>query len=227
MLSRLLESKARRNRSLFGMTVSIAAHVAVVVAAVHATAQSRPHSLQPAKVSIVPFVPQRPHTNPRDQEKRKPDSKLAVPKPVNPINFYPRIPPIDFMPPSLTSAADFRSGGISINNGPQVSDSIPAGAFRADQVERQVTVLPGAPAPRYPESLRAAGIEGSVLAQFTVNELGLVERDSVRFVRSDNVLFEESVRSALARMRFSPAEVAGRKVRQLVQMPFVFTLSGR
>jgi protein TonB len=33
------------------------------------------------------------------------------------------------------------------------------------------------------------------------------------------------VRRALARMRFVPAEAGGRKVSQLVEMPFVFTLS--
>jgi outer membrane biosynthesis protein TonB len=44
-------------------------------------------------------------------------------------------------------------------------------------------------------------------------------------VRSDSPLFDEAVRSALGRMRFAPAEIAGRKVRQLVEMPFVFALS--
>jgi protein TonB len=38
-------------------------------------------------------------------------------------------------------------------------------------------------------------------------------------------LFEDAVRVALRRMRFIPAEVGGRRVRQLVQMPFVFTLA--
>ena len=66
-----------------------------------------------------------------------------------------------------------------------------------------------------------------MVAEFTVNERGLVESDSVRFVRSDNVLFERSVRNVLRRMRFAPAEIGGRKVRQLVQMPFVFTLNDR
>jgi periplasmic protein TonB len=32
------------------------------------------------------------------------------------------------------------------------------------------------------------------------------------------------VRTALRRMRFVPAQIGGKKVRQLVQMPFVFTL---
>jgi periplasmic protein TonB len=103
----------------------------------------------------------------------------------------------------------------------------PAGAdhtFRADQVERQVSLQSGSAAPRYPESLRSAGIEGAVTARFVVSEKGIVESDSVVFVRSGNPLFEEAVRDALRRMRFVPAEVGGRKVRQLVEMPFIFTL---
>jgi periplasmic protein TonB len=44
-------------------------------------------------------------------------------------------------------------------------------------------------------------------------------------VRSDNRLFEDAVKEALRRMRFISAEAGGRKVRQLVQMPFVFTLA--
>ena len=70
-----------------------------------------------------------------------------------------------------------------------------------------------------------AGVEGKVAAQFVVDVEGRVETGTVRLVRSDNALFDEAVRVALARMRFTPAEIAGRKVRQLVEMPFVFALS--
>jgi outer membrane biosynthesis protein TonB len=44
-------------------------------------------------------------------------------------------------------------------------------------------------------------------------------------VQSDNDLFADAVRAALGRLRFTPAEVGGKKVSQLVQMPFVFTLN--
>jgi protein TonB len=64
-----------------------------------------------------------------------------------------------------------------------------------------------------------------VIALFVVSEAGRVEPATVRFTLSDNPLFEDAVKSALERMRFVPAEVGGRKVRQLVQMPFVFTLT--
>ena len=47
----------------------------------------------------------------------------------------------------------------------------------------------------------------------------------IKILSSDNLLFNDAVLSALGRMRFVPAEIGGKKVRQLVQMPFVFTLS--
>ena len=97
--------------------------------------------------------------------------------------------------------------------------------FRAEQVEKQVALVRGSAPPRYPEVLRSSGVEGQVIALFVVDEHGRSEEESIRFVRSDNRLFEDAVRIALRRMRFVPAEVGGRRVRQLVQMPFVFTLA--
>ena len=85
--------------------------------------------------------------------------------------------------------------------------------------------MPGSPAPRYPELLRSSGVEGQVMAEFVVDEQGKAVEKSVRIVRSDNALFEDAVRVAIRRMRFVAAEVGGRKVKQLVQMPFVFTLA--
>ena len=144
-----------------------------------------------------------------------------------PITFDPKLPPIDFTPPS-TSLTDFAYGIASTGTGTASASASPVnGTFSAEQVEKQVSVLAGAPMPSYPEVLRAAGVEGKVVAQFIVDERGLVESDSVRFLQSDNALFEASVRNVLRRMRFAPAEIGGRKVRQLVQMPFVFTLAVR
>jgi protein TonB len=73
--------------------------------------------------------------------------------------------------------------------------------------------------------LRNAGVEGQVIAEFVVDEQGRAEERSVRFVRGGNPLFEDAVRVALRRMRFISAEIGGRKVKQLVQMPFVFTIA--
>jgi protein TonB len=150
-----------------------------------------------------------------------------LPFPSLPI-FDPKLPPIDIPLPSPASPTDFaRDTPNTLATGRDQPGADSGATFRSDQVERQVGLLPGAPLPRYPEALRSAGIEGQVVAEFVVNELGRAEADSVRFVRSDNVLFEESVRNVLQRMRFTPAQIGGRNVRQLVRVPFVFTLGGR
>jgi protein TonB len=136
------------------------------------------------------------------------------------------IPPVGLSPPLQAAAPLAISGGSHDSSAAAATSRVAANEpFTGDQVERQVYLRPGSSPPRYPSSLRVAGIEGQVIALFVVSEAGRVELETVRFIQSDNPLFEDAVRSALERMRFVPAETGGRKVRQLVQMPFVFTLT--
>jgi protein TonB len=228
MLETLLESKARKGRSAGGAMVSVAGHTLVIAAAVYATAQARPAPERPREVISRFYVPRSPAPTPR--------AVPAAPRQAPPVGralifVEPKlsvdVPPIDVIG-SISKPDDFGAtaiGGASPVSGGEVGGGGYAAPLRADQVERQVAVVPGAAPPRYPEVLRSAGIEGQVTAQFVVDEQGRSEEESVRFLRSDNRLFEDAVLTALRRMRFIPAEVGGRKVRQLVQMPFVFTLS--
>lgn len=227
MLNRLLESKSRRSRSPMGVVASVSAHLAIIVIAVHATAQSRPRPTPLERFVIVPVVPKAL----REPGKSTQTHSRSAPVPTGQyvrIVIDPKLPALDFIPPSPTSPTDFSNVRIGTSDSDERgATKNPSGTFNADQVERQVSLLAAAPVPIYPEALRAAGIEGKVIAEFIVDERGLVESDSVRFVQSDNTLFEASVRNVLKRMRFAPAEIAGKKVRQLVQMPFVFTISVR
>jgi len=95
----------------------------------------------------------------------------------------------------------------------------------ADVVEKAVVALPGTAAPRYPSMLQSAGVDGSVRAQFVVDTLGRVEQGTFRALESTHDLFTASVREALARARFTPAQVGGRKVRQLVEQTFTFSIT--
>ena len=133
------------------------------------------------------------------------------------------------IPATLGRASDFTFGSVfgpavggPVHGNPERGDNVP---FLAAQVEKQVFLEPGSKPPRYPETLRAAGVEGRVVASFVVSDRGVVEEGSITILHSDNPLFDDAVRSALGRMRFVPAEIGGKKVRQLVQMPFLFTLS--
>ena len=91
------------------------------------------------------------------------------------------------------------------------------------QVEKPVTPLNNAP-PEYPGMLRSQGTTGTVMAQFVVGPDGTADVSTFRILGSPHDLFSAAVRNALPKMRFTPAEVGGRKVKQLVQQPFVFDL---
>lgn len=80
------------------------------------------------------------------------------------------------------------------------------------------------PEAAYPPSLRAAQLEGTVLAEFVVDTLGRVEQEHFGIVGSTDPLFSSAVREALARTVFRPAILRGRRVRQLVREPFEFRL---
>jgi protein TonB len=94
------------------------------------------------------------------------------------------------------------------------------------QVAKHVTVKAGNPPPRYPDMLRSTNIEGEVLAQFVVDTMGRADTTTFKVLRSTHDMFTASVRSVLPGYQFTPAEITGgRKVKQLVQMPFQFNLS--
>ena len=93
------------------------------------------------------------------------------------------------------------------------------------QLDKQVGMLPNQPHPKYPQSMRDLGIEGEVLAQFVVDSTGRPEMWTFKILRSPHQDFSAAVRAAVALMRFTPAEIGGRKVMQMTQMPFVFGLN--
>jgi TonB family protein len=96
--------------------------------------------------------------------------------------------------------------------------------FREFQVEQEVSPAPNNPSPRYPDSLRAANVEGEVVAQFVVDTMGRADMTSFKVLKETHPMFTSAVRSALPQMKFNAAEVGGRKVKQLLQMPFQFSL---
>jgi hypothetical protein len=62
--------------------------------------------------------------------------------------------------------------------------------------------------------------------EFVVDTTGKAEMRTFKALRSTHAEFTFEVRAVVPRMDFSPAVLHGRKVRQLVQMPFHFCLNG-
>ena len=94
------------------------------------------------------------------------------------------------------------------------------------EVDKPVLPIRGSPQPRYPEELRRAGISGCVLAQFIVDTTGRADRGTMRVLVYSDREFVRAVWEAMPLMRFTPAEVRGRKVPQIVNEPFSFTIKG-
>ena len=89
------------------------------------------------------------------------------------------------------------------------------------QVEQQVKPR-SVRTPVYPERLRSAGVEGQVLVQFVVDESGNAQMSTFKVLKSTDNELTDSVRRAVSGSSYLPAEVRGKKVKQLVQQPFVF-----
>jgi len=82
---------------------------------------------------------------------------------------------------------------------------------RADEPSLIPPVLIGsAPTPRFPDDLRARGVDGVVVVRFKVDDQGRVDPASMQVVRSPHELFTEAVRGTLARLRFQPARTTAR-----------------
>lgn len=92
------------------------------------------------------------------------------------------------------------------------------------QVEVPVMAAPGSTGPVYPAELKAAGKEGQVLAMFVVNEQGAAEALSIKILKADDPQFEAAVKAAIPTMKFIPASIGGKIVKQLVQQPFQFDM---
>lgn len=100
-------------------------------------------------------------------------------------------------------------------------------AYTADQVDSQAVAYPGLPVSiAYPPSLFASGLGGTVVAEFIVNERGLVQPGTIGIVSSPHPQLSEAVRAALERAVFRPAVRRGLVVRQVVHQPFFFVPSG-
>ncbi len=235
MFNNLIESKPTKQRSVGASMVSTVFHALVIAGSIIATANAGMEEEEEVvqKVDFVEVKQDEPPPPEPDQAPPPPDVVAAPPPPKGfqvlaaPVNIPDVIPEID-LSKAITNEDDFSGRGVAGGTSTGVVGGVaPVNTdqtFFDFQVEKPAASAPGSPGPRYPDILRSGGVEGEVLAQFEVDTLGRVNISSFRVLRSTHALFEQAVRSSLPNMRFLPAEIGGRKVRQLVQQPFVFNL---
>lgn len=239
MFNNLLESKAKKQKRLGGTITSVVVHVGILAALVVVTKNAGviKEKITSQKVDFVEVKKDEPKAPEPEKAPPPPDMVAAPPPPKGfqtlqaPIEIPDIIPDID-LSKAVTDAADFSgkgvkgglASGVVGGTGPVVQQD-PDQPYFDFQVEKPAATMPGQQGPAYPDMLRTAGIEGTVMAQFVVDTTGRADMSTFQALKSDNDLFTSAVKNALQRMRFLPAEVGGRKVKQLVQQSFQFALN--
>ena len=227
MFRTLVESDGKRRRRPGGTILSFLAHYALILGAIYASAEATTVEDSP-RVEKVEFIAE------VEVKKPEPPPEIAVAPPparrtlllIAPVVIPSVLPEID-LTQRATDPRDFIVTGPGNADTSSVARSTGVdekAAYTSFQVERPVMQAPNSATPAYPDVLRRAGVEGEALVSFVVDTTGRAEPGSFKVIRATHELFAASVRSALARMRFIPAEIGDQKVRQLVQQPYSFAI---
>ena len=234
MFENLIETKPKKPKTGKQLLLSVVVHLVAIGAAVYGTLEAK-EAIEKPKAEKVEFVEMKKEEPPPPENKPPPPPEVvAAPPPPKgfqvltaPIKIPDVLPEID-LTKKVTDEADFTGKGVAggiakgvVGGTAPVADQ----TYFEFQVEKQVAQIPGSINLRYPDMLRSANVEGEVLAQFVVDTTGRVESNSIKILKSSHDLFTNAVQQALRSARYYPAEIGGRKVKQLVQQPFNFTLT--
>ena len=236
MFDNLLETQAKKERSAGGTAFSILAHVAIIAMAVYVTGKGVAEAVEEAREEKIDFVEvKQEEVKPETPPPPPPDAVLAPPIAKGfqvltaPVEIPDVLPDIDLSKRAMNEADSSGkgvAGGIAAGVAGGVPQAISSDAVMFEfQVEKQAAAAPGSPGPTYPEMLKQAGIEGQVLASFVVDTTGRADMSTFKVITSTHEQFTQAVRRALPQMRFLPAEVGNKKVKQLVQQPFGFAIT--
>jgi periplasmic protein TonB len=229
MFTALIESRSIRSRNQFGTAGSAAVHLGLIVLAVYATAAGAPMLDEkdlPTKLRWIKTTVSQP-TASRKSSDSHPSVTRAIPRlPQLSVSISAELPSVD-IPLGAVRADEFPGPGIGTVTDGQPG---PAGlssdrpAYSATEVDAPVGALAGSGKPAYPTTMRTAGIEGEVVAQFIVDRNGHVSTESIRILSATNELFAESVKRAIPKMKFVAARLRSEPVPQTVQQLFSFRL---
>jgi protein TonB len=235
MLRNLLESGAAPTRRAGGTAISVAAHTAAIALALVATARAtavKSDGDKPDRDLVYRVATPSVEKTTHSQRGRPLPSIFVVPPVIkgfpSPTIIPDHLPQIDLAPGPPSDFCFDCSGASLARSVLGDSDRLvhPRGGVYIDRlVEKAAAPRPGNPAPLYPVALRAAQIEGTVLARFIVDTTGRAEPASIQFPEATHAQFADAVKQALLKSRYLPAMLNGGPVRQLVEQRFAFTLT--
>jgi len=245
MFSRLIASRATRQRHGAAVMFSMLVHAGLFAAIVYGTHAVGVGLIGKRVAENVTYValpllttPEAARqTAPRSRTPAAPERPPAIPAPPTIPSFQLHIariatpdvvPNIDLSPGPAAAASVV--GARAADTAGRVTEPLTTTAagvlLGAAPTERQASLIGPLQPPAYPSALRFAGVEGRVVASFVVDTTGRVELQSFRAISSTDTLFTKAVKKVVASYRFAPAEIGARKVPERVVVPFDFHFEG-
>jgi len=214
-----MSTYAERSRVGSSVVLSTALHVVIIGAAIVGTL-SAPMRLEEALASRVQFLPPPDRVPARAGQSETlrfvtvaaGDKMGFDPKPVV------RVPVAPLPAPKADSSVE---PAVALVQQPVPSIDSVATALEVDSTVQR---YPDSASPAYPASMLAKKIEGAVNTQYIVDTTGYADTTSLVILSTSEPEFARAVRDALPHMRFHPAIMANRKVRQLVSQIFLFKI---
>ncbi|MCC6927699.1 MAG: TonB family protein [Gemmatimonadaceae bacterium] len=226
LFRRLVESNARATfiASLEGYAVSVVAHAAVIGSTVFVTTRDvKPSDLANSFSPVAFFIPKDRIIGSRPRQERITYMSTAAPggsgnevQDEKATKF--RSEPVE-PGPGLTELASKAS-----EEQQTAPESTGDSVMTVLQVDSAAARYDDSAAPPYPPRMLEKRIEGSVGIQYVVDTTGAADIASIVILSATHPDFAESVKHTLPEMRFRPAVMNGRKVRQLVQQMFAFKI---
>lgn len=221
MMRLWVESYSRSTPVSSSATISVVTHVLLIGAAIAST--TRPANLAADWIENRAYYLPPPNREPSQAGSRETIKYIAL----APEGLGAGYGPVGGEGPAIVQDPSEKIGdlGRDLTN----SESQPTlggndSVFTQLEVDSIVARYPGSAAPAYPIEMLKQGVQGSVTTQYVVDTTGFADTTSLRILRTTNPDFTEAVRAALPLMRFFPAKVGDKKVRQLVEQEFSFKI---
>lgn len=215
-----VKSTAVNQSALF----SLVTHVALVGAALYGTGTGGRIPLDSAvsKIFYLPPPDRRPNSEGRLERLRYVDigDGAALAGATLPGGSKP----LPKGPPKAKDPGESR-GTDAVSQAASLDVPSPDSVYSILDVEESAVRSAGSAAPVYPPNLIKERVEGGVFMRYIIDTTGRADPNSLEVIRSSHPEFTESVRNAVPLMAFTPAMVAGRKVRQAVEQNFEFKIT--
>lgn len=207
-----------------GAGVSIAVHAALVLALTVGAGQALLQPSETTNESIITSAlkyllpPDRPGGPSAEAQATWSSARMKAMPPGNPETYSLQVAPVE------TPIPDLQDNAVPE---PLAEAAAAQNAFTLLDVDTGAVRDPASAVPAYPRLLEKQGIEGTAVVRFVVDTTGRADLETFRLIETNHPLFGAAVRDALPAMKFHPATVGPRKVRQMVEIPFGFQIIRR